>query len=101
MIAKTKQMMIIVWQEQKNNIRLGPVINNRQYYSHTKESSGLGRIQQVSIRYLYFYHKLPSLTILWLRIEALPKPRINDKLMPDVSSSSVVMWDFTTIFLLF
>ena len=97
-----KQMMITAWQERnKTSIRLGSVFNNRQYYSHTKESSGLRRIQQVSIRSLYFYHKLPSLTVLRSRIVALPTPKTKDKLMPNVALSSVVMWDSMSIFVLF
>jgi hypothetical protein len=46
-----------------------------------------------------FYHKLASQTVLWSRIVALPTPRTKDKLMPNVASSSLVMWDFTAIFL--
>jgi hypothetical protein len=32
---------------------------------------------------------------------ALPTPRNKDKLMPNVASSSVVMWDSMAIFVLF
>ena len=57
-----KQMMITAWQERnKTSIRLGSNFNNRQYCSHTKKSSGVERIQQVSTRSSYFYHKLSSL----------------------------------------
>jgi hypothetical protein len=52
-------MMITAWQERNNTgIRLGSIFNNRYYCSHTKKSSGVERIQQVSIRYSYFLSQI-------------------------------------------
>ena len=97
-----KQMMITAWQERNNTgIRLGSIFNNRQYCSHTKKSSGVERIQQVSTRSSYFYHKLSSLVVQWSRHMALLAPRTKDMLMSNLASSSVVMWDFIVICLLF
>jgi hypothetical protein len=48
-----------------------------------------------------FYHKLSPLTISWSRLMALLVLRTKDILMPNLASSSVVMWNFMAIFLLF
>jgi hypothetical protein len=62
----------------------------------TKENAtGLHKI------FIFFYHKLSPLTISWSRLMALLVPRTKDILMPNLASSSVVMWDFMAIFLLF
>jgi hypothetical protein len=95
-------MMITAWQGRNNiGIRLGSIFNNRYYCSYTKKSSGVERIQQVSTRSSYFYHKLSSLVVYRSIIMDLPVPRTNDILMPNFTSSSVVMWDFIVICLLF
>jgi hypothetical protein len=95
-------MMITAWQEQnKTSIRLGSIFNNRYYCSHTKKSSGVERIQQVSTRSSYFYQKLSSLVVYRSIIMDLSAPRTNDMLMSNLASSSVVMWDFIVICLLF
>ena len=97
-----KQMMITAWQERNNTgIRLGSIFNNRYYCSHTKKSSGVERIQQVSTRSSYFYHKLSSLAVQLSRHMTLLAPRTKDMLMSNLASSSVVMWDFIVICLLF